>query len=85
MTPGVSAGHDETMTTEDRRRAEEELVAAGAEYKRALDGLAAADARAGRAAKAAKLAGVSQHEIAKVMGEDWAKDNNPQYPPVTNL
>lgn len=70
------------MTSEQRVQAEQELAAAGAAYKKAVDDLKEASARATAAAKAAKLAGLSQHEISHAIGEDWSKQNNPQYPPV---
>ncbi len=70
------------MTSEQRIQAERELAEAGAAYKQAVEELKTASARATAAAKAAKLAGLSQHEISHAIGEDWSKYNNPQYPPV---
>jgi len=73
--------HDVDMTTEARQLAELELAAAAAEYKEAVAALRAAKERAATVTRAAKRAGISQYEIAHTMGEEWARDNNPQYPP----
>lgn len=70
------------MTNENPSPADLELAAAGVEYRNAHEALRAAKARADRATRAAKHAGISQYEIVRVMGDAWAKENNPQYPPA---
>ena len=85
MTKPSALGHGGPMTTEPRTEAEQELVAASAKLREAQAELAAAKARAAEATRAAKRAGISQHGIVRVMGEEWAKENNPQYPPALDL
>ncbi len=73
------------MSTESRQQAEADLREVAERYAAAREALAAADAAALEAAYRAKLAGLSQHDIARVMGAEWASDHNPQYPPTLDL
>jgi hypothetical protein len=73
------------MSTESRQQAEADLRAVAEQYAAARAALAEADAAALDAAFRAKQAGLSQHDIARVMGSGWASDHNPQYPPTLNL
>ncbi|TXH41257.1 MAG: hypothetical protein E6Q90_12220 [Actinobacteria bacterium] len=73
------------MSTESRQQAEAALREVAERYAAARAALAEADAAALEAAYRAKVAGLSQHDIARVMGDEWARDHNPQYPPTLNL
>ena len=73
------------MTSETRATAEAALEQVAQEYENAQAALKAAEEKAQAAARDAKLAGLSQHDIARVMGPVWASDHNPQYAPVLNL
>lgn len=73
------------MTTETRQQAETALRAVAERYAAARGALATAEAEALEAAYRAKVAGLSQHDIARIMGAQWANDHNPQYPPTTTL
>lgn len=73
------------MTTQTRAEAEQSLREVAKQYDDALMHLRAAEARANQAVFRAKTAGLSQHDIARIMGEHWASDHNPQFPPVTDL
>ena len=73
------------MTAQTRAEAEQSLREVAKDYDDALIRLRAAEARANVAVFHAKTAGLSQHDIARIMGEHWASDHNPQFPPVTDL
>lgn len=54
-------------------------------YDEAVATLKTAKERAEMAVKEAKKVGLSQHDIARIMGPVWGADHNPQYPPVLDL
>ncbi len=74
-----------TMSNVSRDQAEASLRSVAQQYDDALAALKVAEQRAHQAAFEAKNAGLSQHDIATIMGSAWASANNPQYPPVTDL
>lgn len=73
------------MTDQTRAEAEQALREVAQQYDDALMLLKAAETRANQEVFKAKNAGLSQHDIARIMGEHWASDHNPQFPPVTDL
>lgn len=73
------------MTDQTRAEAEQALREVAQQYDDALMHLKAAETRANQEVFKAKNAGLSQHDIARIMGEHWASDHNPQFPPVTDL
>lgn len=73
------------MSDDLRAQAESALQIVAERYNAALAELAAAETAAEAAAFHAKRLGLSQHDIARVMGPQWASSHNPQYPPVTDL
>ena len=73
------------MTDQTRAEAEQALREVAQQSDDALMLLKAAETRANQEVFKAKNAGLSQHDIARIMGEHWASDHNPQFPPVTDL
>lgn len=73
------------MSEDLRAQAESALQVVAERYNAALAELAAAETAAEAAAFQAKRFGLSQHDIAHIMGPKWAAAHNPQYPPVTDL
>lgn len=73
------------MTDITRAQAETALTDVARSYNNALAQLRQLEATALEAVKDAKQAGLSQHDIATIMGPEWAAEHNPQFPPVTNL
>lgn len=73
------------MSTQTRAEAEASLHDVARGYDEALSALRAAEKAAENAVFNAKQAGLSQHDIARIMGPAWAADHNPQYPPVLDL
>ncbi|MCB0914536.1 MAG: hypothetical protein KDC23_02385 [Actinobacteria bacterium] len=73
------------MSVETRAQAEAQLREVAQVYDAAVEAVKAAEAAAAEAVKDAKRIGLSQHDIARIMGPTWAADHNPQYPPVLDL
>lgn len=73
------------MTQQSREDAERALQAVADEYRAAQAAVAAAEERAEAAVFNAKRAGLSQRDIAHIMGDPWNREHNPQFPPTTNL
>lgn len=73
------------MSVETRAQAEAQLREVAQVYDKAVATLRAAEARTADAVKDAKRIGLSQHDIARIMGPTWSADHNPQYPPVLDL
>lgn len=78
-------GHDSHMTAQTREEAEAALAVVAQEYGEALAALQTAERNAEQAVFRAKDAGLSQHDIARIMGEPWTREHNPQFPPVLDL
>lgn len=77
-------GHDEGMTL-SREEASAALRQIAVDYERAWANLDDIEARALSAVREAKVAGMSQHDIARIMGARWGGRHNPQFPPVTTM
>lgn len=73
------------MTAHTRADVEERLREVAQVYNDAVAAVRAAESTAAEAVKDAKTFGLSQHDIARIMGPIWAADHNPQYPPVLDL
>lgn len=73
------------MTVQTREEAEAALAVVAKEYGEALAALQQAERNAEQAVFRAKDAGLSQHDIARIMGEPWTREHNPQFPPVLDL
>jgi hypothetical protein len=73
------------MTEHSRESAEQELQAVADDYRAARAAVAAAEERAEAAVFNAKRAGLSQHDIARIMGDPWNREHNPQFPPTIDL
>ena len=71
-----------TLSREDATAA---LRSMAVDYERAWANLDDVEARALSAVKAAKDAGLSQRDIARIMGSRWGGRHNPQFPPVTTM
>lgn len=79
------ARHHGYMSIETRSQAEAQLRDVAKVYDEAVATLKSAKERAEAAVKEAKNVGLSQHDIARIMGPVWGADHNPQYPPVLDL
>lgn len=73
------------MTEQSRETAELELQAVAEQYRAAQSAVADAEKRAEAAVFNAKRAGLSQHDIARIMGDPWNREHNPQFPPTMDL
>lgn len=73
------------MTSQTREEAEAALAVVAQEYAKALAALQTAEQNAEQAVFRAKDAGLSQHDISRIMGEPWTREHNPQFPPVLDL
>lgn len=73
------------MSIETRTQAEAQLREVATVYDEAVAALKVAKERAAAAVVDAKKVGLSQHDIARIMGPVWASEHNPQYPPVLDL
>lgn len=73
------------MTAQTREQAEAALADVAVQYREALATLQAAEREAEEAVFRAKEAGLSQHDISRIMGEPWTREHNPQFPPVLDL
>jgi hypothetical protein len=73
------------MSEHTRAQAEARLREVAQVYNEAFAALRTAKASAADAVKDAKGIGLSQHDIARIMGPIWAAEHNPQYPPVLDL
>lgn len=73
------------MTEQSRETAERELKAVADQYRAAQAAVASAEKEAEAAVFNAKRAGLSQHDIARIMGDPWNREHNPQFPPTMDL
>lgn len=73
------------MTEQSRESAERELQAVAEQYRAAQAAVAEAEKHAETAVFNAKRAGLSQHDIARIMGDPWNREHNPQFPPTMDL
>lgn len=82
---GSCCGHHGDMTEITRAQAEADLREVAERYAAAQEALTAAERDAEQAVFHAKRAGLSQHDIATIMGDAWNREHNPQFPPVLDL
>lgn len=73
------------MSVETRAQAETQLRQVAQAYNDAAQALRTAESAATAAVQDAKRVGLSQHDIARIMGPVWGAEHNPQYPPVLDL
>jgi hypothetical protein len=76
--------HHGAMTL-SRSEADAALRQIALDYERAWANLEDVEQRAMAAARQAKSAGLSQHDIARILGPRWGSRHNPQFPPVTTM
>lgn len=73
------------MSTQTRAEAESRLREVARAYDAAVAAVTAAKKEAEDAVFQAKQSGLSQHDIARIMGPVWGAEHNPQFPPVLDL
>jgi hypothetical protein len=73
------------MSAQTRAEAEARLREVATVYDQAVAAVTAAKKDAEDAVFQAKQAGLSQHDIARIMGPVWGAEHNPQFPPVLDL
>ena len=73
------------MNEQSRTAAEARLRQVAGVYDDAVAAMNRAKKSAEEAVFEAKQAGLSQHDIARIMGPVWGADHNPQFPPVLDL